>query len=58
MEVIMFTLLADAMFAATLAQRGSGIPERLKDHPDRYVAQRKRTNANAKFSFNPYRDLW
>lgn len=54
----MFTILADAMFAATLAKRGSEIPERLKDHPDRYVAQNKRKDANEQFNFNPYRDLW
>jgi hypothetical protein len=58
MEVTMFTILADAMFAATLAKRGSEIPERLKDHPDRYVAKNKRKNASAQFNFNPYRDLW
>jgi len=33
----MFTLLADAMYTATLAKRGSKIPERLKTNADRYV---------------------
>ena len=54
----MLTLLADAMFTATLAKRGNNIPERLKDHPDRYVPHNKRKSASAQFSYNPYRDLW
>lgn len=54
----MFTILADAMFTATLAKRGNAIPDRLKNHPDRYVPEARRKTEAAKFSFNPYRDLW
>jgi hypothetical protein len=58
MEANMFTLLADAMFTATLVNRGNDIPERLKDHPDRYVPKNKRQSSSAQFGFSPYRDLW
>lgn len=51
----MFTLLADAMFVATLAKRGNDIPEHLKDHADRHVPQHERKVVHP---HNPYRDLW
>jgi hypothetical protein len=58
MEANMLTLLADAMFTATLTKRGSGIPEHLKSHADRYVPNHERNRMQARFSHNPYRDLW
>ena len=54
----MFTVFADAMFAATLARRGNEIPERLKNHPDRFVSEKRRRGQSDEFRFNPYRDLW
>ncbi|AGI70170.1 hypothetical protein OAN307_c48250 [Octadecabacter antarcticus 307] len=54
----MLTILADAMFTATLTKRGSGIPEHLKSHADRYVPNHERNRMQARFSHNPYRDLW
>ena len=54
----MFTILADAMFAATLAKRGSDLPDRLKAHPDRYVGSEKRKADAARFRHSPFRDLW
>lgn len=54
----MFTLLADAMFAATLARRGSKIPEHLKTHADRHVPEHERKRTHTNQSHNPYRDLW
>ncbi len=54
----MFTLLADAMYTATLARRGSNIPDHLKSHAGRHVPNgRRRPDWQAR-SFNPYRDLW
>jgi hypothetical protein len=53
MEADMFTLLADAMYAATLAKRGSNIPEHFKTHADRFVPEHERNHPH-----NPYRDLW
>jgi hypothetical protein len=58
MEIEMFTVFADAMFAATLARRGNEIPERLKNHPDRFVSEKRRRGQSDEFRFNPYRDLW
>lgn len=57
-EINMFTLLADAMYAATLAKRGSKIPEHLKDHADRFVPTRERHQYPRNHPHNPYRDLW
>ena len=54
----MFTLLADAMYAATLARRGNTIPEHLKTHADRFVPEHERKRAGMKHPHNPYRDLW
>lgn len=54
----MLTILADAMFTATLTKRGSGIPEHLKSHADRYVPNHERNRMQARFSHKPYRDLW
>lgn len=54
----MFTLLADAMFAATLAKRGSDIPDRLKDHPDRYVPKGSHREDWHKRQLNSYHNLW
>lgn len=54
----MFTLLADAMYVATLAKRGSEIPEHLKDHADRHVPVNARKRTPLRHSHNPYRDLW
>ena len=54
----MFTLLADAMFAATLAKRGSNIPEHLKTHADRHVPKHERKQHPRNHPHNPYRDLW
>jgi len=58
MEANMFTLLADAMFAATLAKRGSEIPDQLKTHADRYVPKHEGRMHPRKHPHNPYRDLW
>ncbi len=58
MEADMLTLLADAMFTATLNKRRGGIPEHLKPHVDRYVPDHERKRTQARFSHNPYRDLW
>ena len=58
MEVNMLTLLADAMFAATLAKRGSDIPENLKTHADRFIPEHERKRIGTKHPHNPYRDLW
>ena len=58
MEAKMFTLLADAMLAATLARRGSEIPEHLKDHADRHIPMHERKRLPMKHPHNPYRDLW
>lgn len=58
MEAKMFTLLADAMFAATLAKRGSKIPEYLKTHADRHVPEHERKRTHTNQTHNPYRDLW
>ena len=58
MEAHMFTLLADAMFAATLAKRGSNIPEHLKTHADRHVPKHERKQHPRNHPHNPYRDLW
>jgi len=57
-EIEMLTLLADAMFTATLAKRGSEIPEHLKDHADRFVPRHDRKPTRVKHPHNPYRDLW
>jgi len=54
----MFTLLADAMFTATLARRGSDIPESLKTHADRYIPEHERRRHPCNHPHNPYRDLW
>jgi len=54
----MLTLLADAMFTATLARRGSEIPERLKNHGERYVPRRERQEGRHNHSHDPYRQLW
>jgi len=54
----MFTVLADAMFTATLARRGSKIPDRLKDHADRHVPSRARADAEARATLSPYKQLW
>ena len=58
MEANMLTLLADVMFTATLTKRGGGIPEHLKSLADRYVPNHERKRTQARFSHNPYRDLW
>jgi hypothetical protein len=58
MEDDMFTLLADAMYAATLAKRGSNIPEHLKTHADRFVPEHERKQHPRNHPHNPYRDLW
>lgn len=54
----MFTLLADAMYAATLAKRGNQIPEHLKTHADRFIPDHERKRLGTKHPHNPYRDLW
>ena len=54
----MFTLLADAMFAATLARRGNNIPDHLKTHSSRYIPEHERKRVQRTSHFNPYRDLW
>lgn len=54
----MFTLLADAMYAATFARRGSNIPDHLKSHADRHVPKGRRKPDSRAREFNPYRDLW
>lgn len=58
MEANMFTLLADAMFAATLARRGDNIPDHLKDHGERYVPRRLRHKDKPRHPHNALRDLW
>lgn len=48
----MFTVLADAMFAATLARRGQQIPDRFKDgHHNRRAEAKQREAAM-------YKNLW
>ena len=54
----MFTLLADAMFTATLARRGSKIPEHLKTHADRHVPKGRRRPGDQTLDPTSYRDLW
>ena len=48
----MFTVLADAMFAATLARRGQSIPDRYKDGRHNRRADAKRREADM------YKNLW
>ena len=57
-EANMFTLLADAMFTATLARRGSKIPEHLKTHADRHVPKGRRRPGDQTLDPTSYRDLW
>lgn len=52
----MFTLLADAMFTATLARRGDTIPEHLKTHADRFIPEHERKRTH--HAQNQYRELW
>lgn len=54
----MFTLLSDAMSAATLARRGSNIPDHLKDYADRHVPHVDRSAQRRPHPQNRYRDLW
>ncbi len=54
----MLTLLADVMFTATLARRGSNIPDHLKTHADRYVPKNDRRDSGRVHPHDPYRDLW
>ena len=54
----MFTVLADAMYAATLARRGSNIPDNLKDYADRHVSKHDRTAQEARATLSPYKQLW
>jgi len=54
----MFTILADAMFAATLARRGSNIPEHLKTHADRHIPKHERKPGRVGDHYIPYRELW
>lgn len=54
----MFTLLADAMFTATLARRGNTIPDHLKSHSSRYIPQKDRRRTQGGNPYTPYRDLW
>lgn len=54
----MLTIIADAMLTATLARRGHGVPERLKNHPDRFVSEKRRRGQLDEYRFNPHRDLW
>lgn len=54
----MLTILADAMFTATLARRGNTIPDHLKTHSSRYIPKHERKNTQRRHPHNPYRDLW
>lgn len=54
----MFTLLADAMYTATLARRGNSIPEHLKTNADRFIPEHERKRTARSHPHNPYRDLW
>lgn len=53
----MFTLLADAMFTATLNRRGDNIPENPKGYADHYIPRRHRQHP-IKHPHNALRDLW
>ena len=54
----MFTLLADAMFTATLNRRGHDIPEHPKAHGDHYIPKRREHVDWRGRTHDPYRDLW
>lgn len=54
----MFTILADAMFSATLARRGGEIPDHLKENADRFVSKKRRRGGLDPYKYNPYRDTW
>ncbi|MBU2992337.1 hypothetical protein Q4555_09495 [Octadecabacter sp. 1_MG-2023] len=54
----MLTLLADAMFTATLKRRGDNIPDNAKDYADHYIPKRLRNPNWQARTHNPYRDLW
>ena len=50
----MFTLLADAMYTATLSRRGSEIPKNQKDHS----APNERRERLARRELESYRHMW
>lgn len=52
----MFTVLADALFVATRKERHPLGPK--KEWADRFVPSDRKKDEDAKFRFNPYRDLW
>jgi hypothetical protein len=53
----MFTILADAMFAATLADRNPSRRDQRSDWDDRFVSDKRRRETQSLYRFNPYRDF-
>ena len=54
----MFTILADALFTATLNERGSNLPEHPKYHADRHLPREAPNGRKLRHGQDPYRDLW
>ncbi len=54
----MFTLLADAMFRATLTKRNKHTINDPKPYADHYTPKTHRTADSRMRAFNLYRDLW
>jgi len=58
MEANMFTLLADALFTATLSSRGKDARTNPQPYADHYVPKNRRNPDWQARTYNPYRDLW
>lgn len=54
----MFTILADALFTATLANRNKDTRTGPLPHADHYIPKNRRGLDWQARTFNPYRDLW
>ena len=54
----MFTLLADALFTATLSSRGKDARTNPQPYADHYVPKNRRNPDWQARTYNPYRDLW
>lgn len=54
----MFTLLADAMFTATLNQRENSFPLHKQNHGETYTPRSQRRKADARPVADPNRYLW
>jgi len=50
----MFTILADAMYTASLTRSGSCLPKNMKDHPTRRECHQRRHRRE----LESYRHLW